>query len=85
VTAPARSTRPAELAAGFLATLAILGSALAVAYRPVRLIPFAMLLALIAAGMAPRGSRLPMLAILVGAVAFVVGLTIAVVTKNPVF
>jgi hypothetical protein len=85
VTAPARSARPADLAAGFLATVSILGSGLALAYRPVRLIPFAMLLALIAAGMAQRDSRLPLLAILVGAVAFVVGLSIAVITKNPVF
>jgi hypothetical protein len=85
VTAPARQTRPADLAAGFLATISILGSGLALAYRPVRLIPFAMVLALIAAGMASRDSRLPLIAILVGAVAFVVGLSIAVITKNPVF
>ncbi len=85
MTAPARTTRPSDLAAGFLATLSILGSGLALAYRPVRLIPFAVLLALIATGMAPRDSRLPLIAILVAAVAFVVGLSIAVITKNPVF
>jgi hypothetical protein len=82
---PARAARPAELAAGFLAVLSIVASGVAVAYRPVRVIPFAILLALIAAGMAPRGSKLPLIAVLIGAACFVAGMTVAVLTKNPVF
>ena len=85
MTAPARSERTADLAAGFLATLSIVGSALALAYRPVRLLPFAVLLALIATGMAPRGSKLPLIAIVVAAVAFVVGTTIQVLAENPLY
>ena len=85
MTAPERVDRTAEVAAGFLATLSIVGSALALAYRPVRLLPFAFLLALIAAGMAPRGSKLPLIAILFGAVAFVVALTIQVLAENPLY
>jgi hypothetical protein len=88
VTTPARSTRAtstAELAAGFLAVLSIVGSGVAVAYRPVRIIPFAILLALIATGMAPRGSRLPLIAVLIGGACFIAGMTIAVVTRNPIY
>lgn len=86
MTAPARSERStADLAAGFLATLSIVGSSLALVYRPVRLLPFAFLLALIAVGMATRGSRLPLLAIMFGAVAFVAALTIAVLAENPLY
>jgi hypothetical protein len=35
--------------------------------------------------MAPPRSRLPLIAILIGAVCFVLALTIQVVTKNPVY
>jgi hypothetical protein len=73
------------MAAGFLAVLSIVGSGIAVAYRPVRVIPFALLLALIATGMASRGSRLPLIAVMVGGACFVAGMTVAVLTKNPVF
>jgi hypothetical protein len=85
VTVPERVTRPAEVAAGFLATLSIVGSLLALFYRPLRLLPFALLLALIATGMAPPRSRLPLAAVLVGAVCFVAALTIMVLAENPVY
>ena len=85
MTVPARAARPAELAAGFLAVLSIVGSGVAVAYRPVRVIPLAVLLALVAAGMAPRGSKLPLIAVLISAACFIAGMTVAVLTKNPVF
>jgi hypothetical protein len=85
VTAPLRAARPSELAAGFLASLSIVGSALALAYKPMRVLPFAILLALIATGMAPRDSRLPLIAVVVGGVCFVAGFTIAVLTKNPLY
>jgi hypothetical protein len=82
---PARMARPAELAAGFLAVLSIVGSGVAVAYRPVRVIPFAVLLALISAGMSPRGNRLALAAVLIGALCFIAGMTVAAVTRNPFF
>ena len=65
--------------------LSVVGSALALAYRPMRILPFAVLLALIATGMAPRNSRLPLIAVAVAGVCFVVGFTIAVLTKNPLY
>ncbi len=47
--------------------------------------PFAVLLALIAVGMSPRDARLPMLAVVVGSLCFIVGMTIAVTTNNPLY
>ena len=83
---PARSEqRPSETAADFLAVISIVASAVALAYQPVKLIPFAVILALIATGMGPRHSRLPLVAVVVSAVCFVVGMTIAVLTKNPLY
>jgi hypothetical protein len=76
---------PAELVAGFLSVISIAGSILAIFWDPLRVSPFAVLLALIAVGMAPRGARLPLLAVVVGALCFIVGLTIAVTTKNPIY
>lgn len=85
MTAEEHPSRTADRVAGLLAVLSIVASALALAYRPVRLLPFAVLLALIAAGMAPRGSRLPLIAVLIAAVAFVVAATIAVLAENPLY
>jgi hypothetical protein len=85
VTAPLRSARPSELTAGILAALSIVGSALALAYEPMKVMPFAILLALIATGMAPPKSRLPLIAVAVAAVCFVAGFTIAVLTESPLF
>jgi hypothetical protein len=75
----------AELVAGFLSVISIVGSLISLFWDPLRLIPFAILLALIATGMAPRGARLPMLAVAVGSLCFVAGVTIAVTTNNPLY
>ena len=78
--------RPAELVAGFLATASIFMSFIGLAYRPLRLIPLALLLAFLAAAMASgRSVRLAAVAAGVGAVCFAVGLAIAVLTENPLF
>ncbi len=77
--------RPAEVAAGLLASISLAASAIALVYRPVRLAPFAILVALIAAGMAGRDSRLPPLAVGVGTVCWLAGMTIAVITSNPLY
>jgi len=85
-TTPARSeARPSETASGFLAVISIVASLLALAYQPVKLIPFAGLLALVATGMAPRDSRLPLIAIFVAAACFVAAMTIAVLTKHALY
>ena len=83
---PARSEqRPSETAADFLAVISIVGSAVGLAYQPVKLIPFAVILALIATGMAPRSSRLPLVAVIFAAACFVAGMTIAVLTNHALY
>lgn len=79
------SGRPGEAIAGLLAALSIFASCLGLAYRPARLIPVAVLLGLLAAAIGGRHSRLAVLAIAIGGVCFIVGMTIAVLTDNPIF
>jgi hypothetical protein len=55
------------------------------AYRPGRLIPFALVLALLATAIGGRHRRLAALAIAVGAMCFVVGMALAVLTDNPIY
>ena len=82
---PSSETRPADAVAGFMAAAAIFVSLIALAYRPVRITPFTIALALIAAGMSGRQSRLAAVALAVAAVCFAVGTTIAVLTENPLY
>jgi hypothetical protein len=82
---PADRARAGEAVAGLLASLSIFASLIGVAYRPGRLIPFALLVALLATAIGGRHSRLAAFALAVGAVCFVVGMAVAVITSNPVF
>jgi hypothetical protein len=75
----------ADTLAGFLATLSMFASALGLIWRPVRIIPFAILIALIAARMSARNQRIALYAMLIGVVCWVAGMTIAVITKNPLY
>ena len=75
----------ADTIAGLLATVSIFSSAVGLAYRPVRLIPFAILLAFVAARMSERQQRLSGLAVAAAVICWTLGMTIAVVTKNPLF
>jgi hypothetical protein len=82
---PQAASGTAETIASFLAAVSIFASCLAVAYRPGRVIPFALLLALLAAGIGGRATRLAACAIALGGVCFVVGMAIAAITDNPIF
>ena len=82
---PVTRDRPSDGIAGFLASVALFASLIGLAYRPVRIIPFALVLALVATGMGGRHQRLATAALGVGAVCFMVGMAIAVITNNPVF
>jgi hypothetical protein len=82
---PHASSGTAETIAGFLAAVSIFASCIAVAYHPGRLIPFALLLALLAAAIGGRATRLAAWAIGVGSICFVVGMAVAVITDNPIF
>ena len=84
-TGPISQDRPADAIAGLLAALSVLASAIGIAYRPARLIPFALLLAIIAVGMGGRNARLATAAVGIGGICFVVGMAVAVITNHPVF
>jgi hypothetical protein len=83
--APAERARPAETVAGLLAAAAIFISLMGLAYRPVRLVPVAILLGLVATGIGGRNARLAQLAVACGAACFAVGMTLAVLTGHPLY
>jgi hypothetical protein len=76
---------PAEGVAGLLASLALFTSLIGIAYRPVRVIPFAIALALVATAIGGRHARLAAFAIAVCGVCFILGMAVAVITKNPIY
>jgi hypothetical protein len=82
---PVSESRSAETVAGLLASLSIFASLVGVAYRPARLIPAALLLALLATAMGGRHYRLGAVAAVVGALCFAAGMTVAVITSNPIY
>jgi hypothetical protein len=81
----AERERPAEAIAGFLAAAAIFVSLTGIAYRPARLVPVGALMALVAAGIGGRSSRLAVLAVAVSAVSFAVGMALAVLAGHPLY
>jgi len=82
---PHTESRHGDAIAGLLASLSIFASLIGLAYRPGRLVPAALVLALLATAMGGRHSRLAAFAIVVGAVCFVVGMALAVLTDNPLY
>ena len=77
---------PAETVAGFLAAISLTASAIALVYRPVRLAPFALLVAFIAAALAKDHHRKLAGAAVAGAtIAWLVGMAIAVIWSNPIY
>jgi hypothetical protein len=86
VNAPARTgDRPAESVAGILAAIAIFGSCIAVAYRPVRITPFTILISLIAAGIGGRHQKLAAAALAISGACFIAGTFFAIITNHPIF
>jgi hypothetical protein len=83
--APYGRSRPAETLAGFLASVSIFVSLTGIAYRPLRLVPFGILLSLIAIGIGGRSERLATIAVAVGASSFAIGMAVAVVTSHPLW
>jgi hypothetical protein len=84
-TTPSSRWSASDTVAGFLAIISIFASCLGVIQRPVRIIPFAIIIALIAARMSARQQRLAGIAVAFGVVCWTVGMTIAVVTENPLY
>jgi ABC-type Mn2+/Zn2+ transport system permease subunit len=71
-----------DAVAGVLAAASIALSLVALADRPGRLVPIAIVVAIVAARMSARFERLAFAAVVIGMIAFVVGMTIAVITEN---
>ena len=76
---------PGEAIAGLLASFALFISLVALAYRPMRLIPAALVLSLTAAAIGGRHGKLTAISAAAVAVCWLVGVMIAVVTKNPLY
>jgi hypothetical protein len=71
--------------AGFLASLSLAISGVAMVRQPGLLAPAAVLVALVASRMTLAYRALTVAAVWVSALAFVVGMTVAVVTENAIF
>jgi len=79
------SIRPVEAVAGFLAAAAIFLGFLELVYRPFRIAPAALILALVATIMSREQQRLIGFAIAVIGICFVVGAAIQVTLNHPIF
>jgi len=75
----------ADVVAGFLAVVAIAAAFFSLAYRPIRVDVFAVILSFVAAGMADRNRRLAGIAVAISAGCFILGLLIAILADKPLF
>jgi hypothetical protein len=75
----------ADGVAGFLATAALFAGLLSIVYRPVRIGPVALVIALIAVGIGGRNERLAMMAVASVTIGWVLGMIVAVLTENPLY
>jgi len=82
---PLSQPRSAETVAGLMATLALFASLIGIVHRPVRVIPAALVIALVAATIGGRHERLAYAAVLIGVVAFIAGMSIASATGRPLW
>jgi hypothetical protein len=80
-----RGQTAVDVVAGFLAAFAIALSVVALAERPARLAPIAILVALLAARMSERRRRLALAACAAGALGWTLGMTFAVLTNSPIY
>ena len=74
-----------DAVAGLLAAAAFALAAIAVVERPARFAPVAIVLALIAARMSVRFQRLAFGGAVAGMIGWVLGMSFAVITDNPLF
>jgi hypothetical protein len=71
--------------AGLLAAAALFAGLVAIAYRPFRIAPFAVLIALIATGIGGSHRRLAAWALAVASLGWVLGMIFAVLTRHPLY
>ena len=82
---PIKRDRPADTVAGFLATIALFAGLLSIAYKPARIGPFALVVALIAVAMGGRHERLATWAVASVTVGWVAGMIVCVLTDRPLW
>ncbi len=75
----------ADLVSGFLSVIAIFAGLFSLAYRPVRVDTFAIILAFVAAGLSGRNQRLAGIAVAVTATCFIFGMLFAILAEKPLF
>jgi uncharacterized membrane protein YoaK (UPF0700 family) len=78
-------TPPSEAVAGLLASIAIFVGALEPLYRPFRLAPAALILAIIATVMSREQPKVIPVAYAVIGVGFVVGASLQIITHHPLY
>jgi hypothetical protein len=82
---PIQRERPADTVAGFLATAALFAGLLSIVYRPARIGPVALVVALIAVAMGGRHERLAAWAVATVTVGWILGMIVAVLTEKPLW
>jgi hypothetical protein len=78
-------TPPSEAVAGLLASIAIFVGALELVYRPFRLAPAALILAIIATVMSREQPRVIPVAYAMIGVCFITGATLQILTHHPLY
>lgn len=78
-------TPPSEAVAGLLATIAIFLGGLELLYRPFRLAPAALLLAIVATVMSREQPRLIPVAYAMIGICFIVGAALQILTHHPLY
>jgi hypothetical protein len=77
--------RPAEIVAGFLAVLAIVGGAIAVVERPVPVGLLSIFIGFLAAAMADRNQRLAAAGVTGASLGFLAGMIVSVTLSRPLW
>ncbi len=75
----------ADAVAGFLAAAALVAGLFSIVYRPARIGPAALIVALIAVGIGGRNEKLSAWAVATVTVGWVLGMIVAVLTENPIY
>ena len=78
-------TPPSETVAGLLASIAIFVGALELVYRPFRLAPAALILALVATVMSRQQPRVIPVAYAMIGICFITGATLQIITHHPLY
>jgi hypothetical protein len=82
---PIRREGAADTVAGFLATIALFAGLISIAYKPVRIGPVALVVALIAVAMGGRHERLATWAVATVTVGWIAGMIVCVLTDRPLW